>query len=132
MGGTAVSAHNGINSAVIVNVTDGHSSAHPGLPKNVPCCGRNIHKLLACVSCQQHGFTIMQFGKTFLDRIEIMPLSNQQILPSVVVKIYKPQTPARMEHRHAADACEESGVIEGAIMFVVVHGIPLVRQVSDQ
>ena len=94
---TIVGRHNSIDAPIIIDISNGQPTPHPGLMKHLPRLRRNIHKTLASIARQQHRLLIAKLGKVQFDGVQIMPLSDQQILPPIVVVVEKANAPARVQ-----------------------------------
>ena len=74
---TIVCCDHRIQTAVAIEIADSQSAPHPGLIKNAATIFRDIDEALTGVPCQQHGLTIAKIGKSQLDVIKVVALSNQ-------------------------------------------------------
>src|SRR5580692_466965 len=60
-----------------------------------------------------------------------MALSDEEILPSIVIVVEEAYTPSRVSHGHLANARGIAGIAEGAVSVVLVERVALIRQVGD-
>ncbi len=68
----------------------------------------------------------MNIRKGQLDRVQIVTLSDQKILPAIVVVIKKTHTPAGMLQGHASDSGRIAVVSEGAVAIVAIKRVHLI------
>src|SRR5690242_3069534 len=73
----------------------------------------------------------MQIGIRQFNRIEVMPLSDQQVFPAVVVIIDETRSPTGMGQRDWSEADRLARVREGAISAVLINGVALIREVCN-
>src|SRR5882724_12247209 len=105
-----VGGDDGIDAAIVVQVAYRETAAHPCLLKDSTRFRRDIHEALAGVARQQHRLLIAKLRKVELDGVEVVALSDEQVLPSVVVVVEKANTPAGVEQSHPTDAAHVSVV----------------------
>src|SRR5882762_113452 len=96
--------HNRVHASVVVQISDRHSPCYPRLLKYRPRLRGHVDKTLARIPRQQHRFAVSQIRGRHLHGIQIVPLRNQQVLPSVVVVVQEPNPPARVCQGHLADS----------------------------
>src|SRR5579859_1700520 len=73
----------------------------------------------------------MQIRIRQFNRIEVMPLSDQQVFPAVVVVIEETHSPTGMGQRDWSEADRLARVREGAISAVLINGVALIREVCN-
>src|SRR5438034_10412809 len=81
--GAIVGGDDGVEAAVVVDVTDGHAAAQPRLAEDDAGGGGNVDELFARVAEEEHGFAEVAIGITQLDGVEVVALSDEEILPEI-------------------------------------------------
>src|ERR1700687_609116 len=120
-----IRGHYGVQSSVIIDVADSQSPPHPRLLKNLARLLRNIHETFAGVSGKDHGLSVSKVWKGELDRIQIVSLGDEQILPTIVIVVQKTHAPTGMLHAHETDSRRVAVVFESAIPIVSIECINL-------
>src|SRR6266567_2205987 len=107
-----ISGHDGIEPAVVIKVANRHSTCDPSLTENAAGSGGNIYKPVTGIVGKQHGFPVVKIGIIQFDGIEIMSLSNEKILPAVVIVVEKMDPPAGVRQAHLSNSQELAGISE--------------------
>src|SRR5882762_6289694 len=104
--------HNCVHASVVVQISDRHSPCHPRLLKYRPRLSGHVDKTLTRIPRQQHRFAVSQIRGRQFHSIQIVPLRNQQVLPSVVVVVQEPNPPASVCQGHLADSRSRALILE--------------------
>src|SRR5207253_837191 len=129
--GSIIGGNDRVQPTDIIQVADRHTPSRPRLLKDLSRVRRHIHETVACVSRQQHRFAIAQVRRSQLNRIQIVALSNQKILPAIIVVIQKPNSPAGMGTSDRTYAGRIAGIVERAVAVVPKQGIHLIGEVGN-
>src|SRR3979411_1180195 len=81
--------HHSVQSPVIIDVADSQSPPHPRFLKNLARLFRNIRETVAGISGKDHWFPVSKVWKGQLDRVQIVSLGDEQILPTIVIVVQK-------------------------------------------
>jgi len=73
----------------------------------------------------------VEIGITQLDGVEVVALSDEEILPAVVVVVEEADAPSGMRHSGASNAGSETGIGESGVRIVLVEGIALIGKIGD-
>src|SRR5437762_6225331 len=102
-----VGGNDGVETAIVIDVADGHAAAQPRLAEDGAGCTRNVDKIFAGVAQKKHGFAVMEIGIAELDGVKIVALGDQEILPTVIVVVEEAYAPSGVGHGDASDAGRE-------------------------
>ena len=89
--------HDGVDAPIIIYIPPSHSPPHPGLVDDVPRLRGDIYKALSGVMRQKHRLFIPKLREIQLKCVQVMPLSDEQILSPIVVIIEKSNAPTRVQ-----------------------------------
>src|SRR5207244_6799938 len=67
-----VGGNDGVETAVVIDVANGHAAAQPRLAENDARCSGNVDELFAGVAQKKHGFAVMEIGIADLDGVKIV------------------------------------------------------------
>src|SRR3981189_3380676 len=101
---TIIGRYHGVHSPIIIYVTGRQATRDPRVQKNTPRLRGDIDEAAAVISGQQHRFAIAKLRCLQFYGIEIMSLSDDEILPAVIVIVDEADAPARMHLGHSAYA----------------------------
>src|ERR1700757_448833 len=90
---TIVSSNDRVYSSVIIYVSRRQAARDPGVLKVGSRVRRHIYEIPARVSRQEHGFPVMEVWKCQLNGIHIVPLRDDEVLPTVIVIVEKSHAP---------------------------------------
>jgi len=74
----------------------------------------------------------VKVGVVQLNRVEIMALGDEEILPAIIIIVEKADAPAGMLHSGARQAGTEAGIRKRGVAIVLVESVVLVGQIGDQ
>src|SRR5207249_8309283 len=126
-----VGGNDGVETAVVIDVANGHAAAQPRLAENDARCSGNVDELFTGVAQKKHGFAVMEIGIADLDGVKIVALGDQEILPTVIVVVEEAYAPSGVGHGDASDAGREAVVGESRVAVVLVEGVALVGKVRN-
>src|SRR5215472_8071545 len=127
-GVTAENAHHGVHPAVVIQVSECRS----------PCSERNIASKIGplepavVVKRQQERFQVVQRGVDLLHVVQDVTLGNEQILPTVVVKILETSTPSGAARRKSSKTGFQTVIGKLTVSVVVEEGVYLPGQYGYQ
>src|SRR2546425_633609 len=99
--------------------------------ENVPRIGGDIHEAVAGIAREEHWLAVMQVRILLLNRVEIVPLRDEKVLPAVVVVIEEANAPPGMQHGDAAETAGEAGVRKAAVAGVLINRVALIGKIRD-
>src|SRR5271165_1949280 len=126
-----VGGYHRVQSPVIINVADGQPSPNPCFLKHLSSLRGNIHETLSSVSGEHHWFLVTKVWKSKLNRIQVVSLGDEEILPTIVVVIQESHAPTGMLHAHEAESGGIAVVVESAVAIVSIERVNLAGQVGD-
>ena len=80
VGGAAVGGDDGVDTAVVVEVTYGHTAADPGLLEDGAGLGGDVDEALAGVVGEEHGLPVVQLREVEFDGVEVVALGDEEVL----------------------------------------------------
>src|SRR5580692_12969730 len=117
-----------IHPAVVVQITERRAAAGHGQIRS-----RVGSFETACtVQGQQGRFAVAQRIIVGLDVVEDMSLDNKGVFPSVVVKIFQSDSPARHVAREDAKTCFQFLRAEQSLAVVMKQNVGIVRKLGDK
>src|SRR5215472_3779688 len=99
--------------------------------KDVPRFCRHVRETMPGISCQQHGFAVMQMRVLEFNGVDIVSLRDQQVLPPVIVVVHETKAPARMQTGHPSKAGGKTRISKAAIAVVPVERVDLVSEIVN-
>src|SRR2546426_262928 len=99
--------------------------------ENVPRIGGDIHEAVAGIAREEHWLAVIQVRILLLNRVEIVPLRDEKVLPAVVVVIEEANAPPGMQHGDAAETAGEAGVRKAAVAGVLINRVALIGKIRD-
>ena len=131
VGGATVGGDDGVDAAIVVEVSGGEASCDPGLLEDGSGLGGDVDESVAGVVGEEHGLLVVELRVVEADGVEVVALDDEEIFAAVVVVVEEVDAPAGVEEGDASDAADVAVVGEAAVAVVFVEGIFLVGEVGD-
>src|SRR4051812_37686459 len=130
--GTIICCNYYVDATIIIQIAACKASPYPCLLKHVPSIRRRINKAFAVVVQQHQWLAITKLRITELDRIEIMTLGDDQVLPAVVVVVEETSTPTGVQHADVSQIGVVCRVCKCGVTSVLKNGIHLIGEIIDE
>src|SRR6185369_2680374 len=87
-------------------------------------------KAAVMIQREERRLQIVQRRIHLLDIIHDVALSYEEILPAIIIKVFKPHAPTRAAGGETAQTGGQAAIAEGTVAIIVIHGVDLAGEVG--